>query len=86
MSGCLNQQRNTMAKDNTIAVFAKTEFDFNFVFGDATTGLFKHIKTIWDVRGKTFAGVVHMSGWHIDNRNACDAYNALKERQPEIFK
>ena len=46
---------------------------------------FIYVRTIEDIRGCIFEGVVNQGYW-IDDAKKCEAYEYLVERFPEIFK
>lgn len=67
-----------------IAVFCKNE-NYFIELGATPKNVFKRIRSIEDVRGIKFTGVLAISGWYVDSPKICEAYDALEKRQPELF-
>lgn len=45
---------------------------------------FRMVQTVKDVMGVTFTGVIHCHDWQ-ENKQAVEAHQYLRERQPELF-
>lgn len=74
-----------------IAVFIRDQKEFDMTFRNSTPNLFLWIKSVNDIRGREFIGVVQAQGWwHIDNKQMLHdmeyALDVLQERQPILFK
>lgn len=70
-----------------IAVFARNEKEFRLNFGRHTSNLLKHVTRIRDVRGCNFTGLIETFDWHhCDSAETKEAYEIVRQRQPELFK
>jgi hypothetical protein len=67
-----------------IAVFTKDNQRFrNFIVGPEKD--FIRVRDIEDVRGRTFDGIIAYIDWY-KNEKVLEAYEVLRQRQPELFK
>jgi hypothetical protein len=67
-----------------IAIFCKHERDFKEL--DPTPRkLFRQIRTINDIRGIKFDGIIKAPDWYRGNKEITEAYDHLRIRQPELF-
>ena len=68
-----------------IAVFCENERDFSEL-EPTPVKMFKRIRTINDVAGITFNGIIETRNWWKRRERIKEAYEYLKARQPELFK
>lgn len=67
-----------------IAVFYKFERDWREL--DSTPKkMFVKIRSIDDIRGRTFTGVLRLYDWYRGEKSMLYAHDALRARQPELF-
>jgi hypothetical protein len=68
-----------------IAAFTKTERDFKEL-GVSPKSKFIRVKTIDDLRGRKFNGIIRFFDWYKSDTQILDAYDYLRTVQPEIFE
>jgi len=67
-----------------IAVFCRYERDFKEL--EPTPGkMFRRIRSINDIRGVVFTGIIKDQGWYRGEKEITEAYDHLRVRQPELF-
>ena len=69
-----------------IAVFCEMEREFFDLLNPTPRKVFKRIKGVRDIRGERFTGIITVKGWDFAGNDIQDAYEALKIRQPDLFK
>ncbi|MFA5934980.1 MAG: hypothetical protein WC827_03795 [Candidatus Paceibacterota bacterium] len=47
--------------------------------------MFKRITRVEDILGYKFTAIIAFYDWFKAGKDICDAYTALKQRQPELF-
>ena len=67
------------------AVFSRTQKDFDSM-GFHPKKEFKRIKTIEDIRGIYFSGIIKLMNWYDGANEICDAFDELVKRQPELTR
>lgn len=69
-----------------IAVFCK-DYGVDFAaLGFTASGVFKRIKSIDDINGRNYIGVIKTPDWYCAGRNVIDAHDCLMTLHPELFK
>ena len=67
-----------------IAVFARDQRDF-VGLNPTPRKDFIRIRKIDDIRGRKFTAVIRMFNWYAGDKSITNAYEALEQRQPELF-
>ena len=67
------------------AVFSRTQKDFDSL-GFHPKKEYKRIKTIEDIRGIHFSGIVKLMNWYDGGEAICNAYDELIKRHPELTR
>lgn len=67
------------------AVFSRTQKDFDSL-GFHPKKEYKRIKTIEDIRGIHFSGIIKLMNWYDGDSEICDAFDELVKCQPELAK
>lgn len=68
-----------------IAVFTRTQKDFESMNFHPKKE-FKRIKTIEDIRGIHFSGIIKLMNWYDGGEAICHVYDELVKRQPELTR
>lgn len=68
-----------------IAVFTRYENMFRRNFTFYPVNKFLRIKSTRDIAGRHFDAVILYADWYESELNIMDAYDTLKQRQPELF-
>ena len=67
-----------------IAVFTRYQKDYKEL-EMTPKKMFVRIRSIKDIIGRSFSGVVRVRDWYRGEREILEAYDYLRVRQPEIF-
>lgn len=67
-----------------IAVFTESELDFK-VLEHTPKKMFRRIRTINDIRGIKFTGIIKTPGWYNGPIEIVEAYDYLRIIQPELL-
>lgn len=67
-----------------IAVFTRYQRDYKEL-EMTPKKMFVRIRSIKDIIGRSFSGVVRVRDWYRGEREILEAYDYLRVRQPEIF-
>jgi hypothetical protein len=78
-SGRPHNQNRTM-----IAIFCRYYDDFQEL-ELYPKNMFVRVKSVQDIRGVNFTGVIQFKGWYGADSAIIDAFYDLKDRQPELF-
>ena len=67
-----------------IAVFCRYERDFKEL-EPTPHKMFRRIRSINDIRGIKFTGIIKAHYWYRSEKEITEAYDHLRIRQPELF-
>lgn len=67
-----------------IAVFSRYQRDF-IELNPTPRQDFVRIRSVDDIRGLKFTGIIRMFDWYNGDKSITEAYEVLKQRQPELF-
>ena len=68
-----------------IAVFCRYERDYKQL-EPTPRQMFKRIRSINDIRGIKFTGIIRVRDWYIGEKEINEAYDYLRFIQPELFE
>lgn len=68
-----------------IAVFCRYERDYKEL-EPTPRQMFKRIRSINDIRGIEFTGIIKARDWYMGEEEIEEAYDHLRIRQPELFE
>jgi len=68
-----------------IAVFCRYERDFKDL-EPTPSKMFRRIRSIEDIRGIKFIGIIKTYDWYRGEKEITEAYDHLRIRQPELFE
>jgi hypothetical protein len=85
---CVNRVNSSILNQPSIpakvAVFCRYEREFREL--EMTPAKrFKRIRTINDIRGNKFNGIIRVYDWHRGGKEMLEAYDYLRIRHPELF-
>lgn len=70
-----------------VAVFTKTQKEFENNFSCFPRGYFINVRSLDDIKGRLFTGVIECTGWYLtDDHQINKAYKILRDRQPDMFE
>jgi len=67
-----------------IAIFCRYERDFKEL-KPTPINIFRRIRSINDIRGIKFDGIIRTFDWYRGDKEIVEAYDHLRVRQPELF-
>lgn len=79
-----NKTTDISSSGKVIAVFTATSRDFDEL--ELTPKrLYRRIRTIDDLRGIKFGGIIKTRNWYRGEETIVEAYDYLRNKQPELF-